>query len=262
MKNFYLVMGVSIIGNKLMSKICGLVRGVTMKLDVFIFGETIDLCIPTKEFAEISGWYSWLNDPRMSRYLYRGLFPNTAKDQVEFFQSQEDKRLTLIISDKRDYLGVVSLSHIDLVSKKASVAMLINPKIDFSSSFVNSSIMALEAIARITEYGFKAMGINRIWGGQHVDLSGWGQRMELLGYRVEGILIDEFVKGWEVANVIWVAATNNNYLSIVKMRGEYWDSAKKMNERILNLPKVKFSHRVNKFLDEEGSSYYDKILEL
>ena len=180
MKNFCLVMGVSIIGNKLMSKICGLVRGVTMKLDVFIFGETIDLCIPTKEFAEISGWYSWLNDPRMSRYLYRGLFPNTAKDQVEFFQSQEDKRLTLIISDKRDYLGVVSLSHIDLVSKKASVAMLINPKIDFSSSFVNSSIMALEAIARITEYGFKAMGINRIWGGQHVDLSGWGQRMELV----------------------------------------------------------------------------------
>ena len=233
-----------------------------MKLDIFISGETIDLCIPTKEFAEKSMWYSWINDPKINRYLYRGIFPNTPKDQVEFFESQEGKRITLIISDKKDYFGVVSLSFIDLVGKKASVAMLINPKFDFVNLSLSSPIMALEAVARITEYAFKNMGVNRVWGGQHTDLSGWGQRMELLGYRVEGVSRGEFVRGREVADVIWVAANYDDYLKIVATRGIYWDSAELMKRRVGNLPKEKFFHKLNKFLIEEGNSYYDKIVKL
>ena len=33
-----------------------------MKLDVFIKGDLIDLCIPTVEFARESDWYSWFNN--------------------------------------------------------------------------------------------------------------------------------------------------------------------------------------------------------
>ena len=40
-----------------------------MKLDIFILGETIDLCIPTREYAEKSDWYSWFNDPDINKYL-------------------------------------------------------------------------------------------------------------------------------------------------------------------------------------------------
>ena len=36
------------------------------KLDVYISGETMDLCIPTLEFAKESQWYSWFNKPRLS----------------------------------------------------------------------------------------------------------------------------------------------------------------------------------------------------
>ena len=31
------------------------------KLDIFIAGETVDLSIPTEDFALNSDWYSWLN---------------------------------------------------------------------------------------------------------------------------------------------------------------------------------------------------------
>ena len=38
-------------------------------LDVFIRGEIIDLCIPTIEFSRDSHWYSWFNDPKITKYL-------------------------------------------------------------------------------------------------------------------------------------------------------------------------------------------------
>lgn len=226
-----------------------------MKLDVFISGETIDLCIPTKEFAQKSDWYSWINNPKINRYLVYGLFPNTPEAQVDFFESQGDKRIILIISNKEEYLGVISLSDIDLINRKASVALLINPKVDF----FNSSIIALEAIARITEHGFKTMGVNRIQAGQHIKLAGWQQRMELLGYRIEGIYRGAFVKGREVADSLLIAATYDDYSKIVNQRGKYWDSAQKMGERIKNLPKDKFSVKLDKFLKKDGNDYYEGI---
>ncbi len=54
-----------------------------MKLDVFIKGELIDLCIPTAEFAATSNWYNWFNDPKTTRFLEQGIFPNTAEEQLE-----------------------------------------------------------------------------------------------------------------------------------------------------------------------------------
>ena len=70
-----------------------------MKLDIFIKGEKIDLCIPTREFALNSKWYSWFNDPKINTFLEQGVFPNSPTQQLEFFESQEKKkdRLLLII---------------------------------------------------------------------------------------------------------------------------------------------------------------------
>ena len=75
------------------------------ELDVFIQGETMDLCIPTEAFARESSWYSWFNDPSITRFLEQGLFPNTPEEQVEFFNSQGRDRLILIISNKKEYIG-------------------------------------------------------------------------------------------------------------------------------------------------------------
>ena len=78
------------------------------KLDVYISGETMDLCIPTLAFARESQWYSWFNKPKLTRYLEQGLFPETAEAQEEFFRSQGKDRLIFIISNKSKYMGVVS----------------------------------------------------------------------------------------------------------------------------------------------------------
>ena len=71
------------------------------KLEVFISGETIDLCTPTREFAQKSKWYTWFNNPEITRYLgERGEYRNTPALQEKFFLSEPKKRLLLIITTK------------------------------------------------------------------------------------------------------------------------------------------------------------------
>jgi len=226
-----------------------------MVLDIFISGENIDLCIPTKNFALTSQWYSWFNDPKITRFLAQGVFPNTPEQQVKFFEEERFKRLLLIISNKREYMGVVSLSNIDLVSKAAELAIVVDSGVDYK----NAPMIALEAVARISEHAFQVMGIRRISAGQHHKLSGWQQRMELLGYRVEGIKTNAFVKGSEVANGVAIAAIYDDYLRILQSRSSYWDSLAKMRERIKKLPKRKFIDSLNDFFAVDRENYYSSL---
>ena len=142
-------------------------------LDIFIVGETMNLCIPTTEFARDSDWYSWFNNPKVTRYLDQGMFPNTRDEQEQFLISSRSNRVVLIISNKEhQYLGVISLSQINLSRKTCDVALAVNSAAEFRMS----SYISLEAMARITEYGFNRLGINRISAGQHSQLHGWQQR--------------------------------------------------------------------------------------
>lgn len=230
-----------------------------MRLDVFISGENIDLCVPTKEFAEKSDWYSWFNDPVITRYLQQGLFPNNPSLQVDFFEKQQRERLLLIISNKKEYLGVVSLSSIDFFKKSAQVALVVNSAVDV----LKAPLISMEAIARITEHGFQTMGLNRISGAQHINLTaGWGRRMELLGFRVEGINRDSCIKGHDIADGVCLAMVYDDYMTIKRNRGEYWDSAEKMEERIRKLPKNGFVDSLRTFMNKEGESYYKNTYHL
>lgn len=228
------------------------------KLDIFIAGETIDLCIPTAEFAKHSVWYSWFNKPNITRFLDQGIFPNTREKQEDFFLSQDEDRLMFIISNKTNYLGIVSLSHIDLIRKTCDLAIVVDGSIDKRQS----SYIALEAIARITQYAFEVIGLNRISAGQHINLAGWAQRMGLLGYKIEGIHTDKFIKGREIEDTITIACVYDTYEKILKQRGCLWDSKEQFKSRFKRLPKETFTSKLEFFFKKEGLKYYDNLFTL
>lgn len=228
-----------------------------MKLDVFIKGETVDLCIPNEEFAEISDWYSWFNRPELNRFLEQGAFPNTKCQQLEFYKSQVEKRLLLIINDKTNNLGVISLSNINWQSRSCEIALVVDNKKNRMSPF-----LALESMSLVTKHAFEVMGIERISAGQHQGLKGWQQRMELIGYKVEGRHSVKFRKGMEVADVISIAITKKDYLELKSIRDELWDNLGNMKKRIKLLPKRAFVDEFTEFLRNGHESYYQKIWKL
>ncbi|NQT72707.1 MAG: hypothetical protein HQ553_08040 [Chloroflexi bacterium] len=225
------------------------------KLDVFIQGETMDLCIPTEEFSRESKWYSWFNQAIITKYLEQGIFPNTSEGQVEFYRSQKSTRLMLIISNKKEYMGTVSLSAIDLAKKACSVAIVVDRAVDRQMS----PFISLEAMARITEHAFNGIGLNRIEAGQHIELGGWQQRLELIGYKLEGLHINKFVKGHSIDNSVSIACLYEDFQKIVGHRGCLWDSIENMETRYKELPKKRFVNIMSDFFQSEREDYYEKI---
>ena len=227
------------------------------ELDVFIHGETMNLCIPTEEFARESEWYSWFNKPGVTRFLEQGMFPNTPEDQVAFFNSQKKDRIMTIISNKKKYIGIISLSNIKLVKQTCEVAIVVDTSLDRKMA----PYISLEAMARISEHAF-SMGINRIEAGQHIKLKGWQQRMELLGYKLEGLHKKKFTKGHEVADSVTLACHFEDFQNIISHRGALWDSKDKMESRCRQLPRESFSDMINNFFENERNNYYSKIFSL
>ena len=125
-----------------------------------------------------------------------------------------------------------------------------------------SSYAALEAIALITEHGFKTMGMQRISAGQHTNLIGWQQRMELVGYKLEGMHKGKFIKGDEIADVVSISCIHSDFLYLTKLRGSSWDSLENMKVRIKKLPNRSFSERLKDFFDSDRVNYYAEIFSL
>ena len=228
-----------------------------MSLDIFIEGETLDLCIPDEEFALKSDWFSWFNNPRLNKYLEQGLFPNSREDQLSFYRNEINKRLLLIVNDKVNNIGVISLSTINWQKRSCAIALVLD-----SSKNKKTPYIALEAMSLVTEHAFTTLGMKRVSAGQHQGLKGWQQRMELIGYVVEGRLRNDFVKGREIADVIKIAITENDFLRIKEYRGNLWDSLEKMKIRLKQLPSKAFIDDFTEFLEKRYNSYYQEIWKL
>ncbi len=230
-----------------------------MDIDVFIKGEIVDLCVPTIDFAKNSAWYSWFNDEKITQHLEQGLFPNTPEKQVEFLSNVTDNRLVLIVTNKTIPLGVVSLSNINYFKKTAELAVVINNKLDKR----NSPYIALEASALITNHGFLKFGLNRIEAGQAIALSAWQQRLELIGYRLEGIKKNGFIKGITITDSFFIASTKDDFEKICSIRGKLWDSLDLMKNRIQSIKKIiSMSDQLSSYLLEKENYYYNEIYNL
>lgn len=225
-----------------------------MKLDIFIEGETIDLRIPTLEFAEKSDWYKWFNNPYTTQYLEHGIFPNTREKQTNFFLQEQDKRLLLIITNKQGVaIGTTTVANIDYKKSSAGLAIVV------SNIFRINPLESLESIARITEHTFVNIGIKKIIANQHIGLIPWSHRMSLLGYKLEGIRKNAFVKGNEIADVLEITCHYEDYLKIIENRGgSLWDSQAKMLQRVKALPKTPIHKKLQEFF-KENEKYYNDI---
>ena len=227
-----------------------------MELDIFIEGETIDLRIPTLEFAEKSDWYKWFNNPRITKYLEQGIFPNTSQDQIYFFSKERNNRLILIASNKSNMIiGVVSISKIDHVKKQGELGIV-------RCSVSKSPLETLEIIARITQHAFSSIGLKRIIAGHHINLIPFSHRLSLLGYRLDGIIKNGFIKGDQVSDSIITACHYEDYLEIIKTRGgNLWDSSEKMSKRLECLPRRTIHQKMHEFFIQDNG-YYREIFAL
>ena len=228
-------------------------------LDVFLKGEITDLCIPTEDYALNSDWYSMFNDAKITQYLDHGLYPNTPLKQLEFLRNaNKSNRIVLIISDKNQYIGVISLTVTELVKGIGSMAIVINKE----KNLLHAPFIALEAISLLTTHAFEVIGLKRIESGHNEELYNWQFAKEILGYRLEGIERNKARQGNKINNSILSSITIEDFKKIVSIRGNLWDNYKKMQDRFLkhkaNSKKSFYAYLINEVMPI-WSEYYGKI---
>ncbi len=229
--------------------------------DVFIPGEVIDLCVPSRDPWVIGQWYRWFNNQSVNRYLDHGIYPNTFEKQLRYYESllTDSGRIVLLIKPKKkDYLvGVVSLSSINQFQRHCDIALVIG----YQDSTSESIFYAMEAKCRMTEYAFESVGVERINSGQAIDLIKWQRWQILFGYQIEGIMRNHFRKGCRVSDALLSSCLLEDYLRLREKRGgSLWPGKSEMLKLIRNLPEESAIDKLREFLGKERRIFETHML--
>jgi RimJ/RimL family protein N-acetyltransferase len=230
------------------------------RFDVFIPGEVVDLCAPSDAPWVLDQWYRWFNDPRVTRYLAQGAFPNTLAAQRQFLHdavSTGDRLVVLIRPKGADrFVGVASLSAINHVQRQCDYAMVIGEQV----SVADSLFYALETKARLTAHAFEVLGSERINSSQAIELIRWQRWQILLGYQIEGMLRERFRKGHDAHHVLASSCLLRDYLELKELRGGHiWPGKARMFELLKGVPRHTLLDELVEWLPGRQREYWDTV---
>jgi hypothetical protein len=123
------------------------------------------------------------------------------------------------------------------------------------------NLHALEAMARMTEHGFERVGMRCIVGGQAWPvLKNWQQRLELLGYRCDGILRKGWAKGYREYDHAYITCLLEDYLELRRTRNDqYWPGGSLMRELIAALPETSYGSLLESALRKTQQDYFANL---
>jgi RimJ/RimL family protein N-acetyltransferase len=182
--------------------------------DIFIRGEKIILKALSEEDITKSGWYGWFNDKDTTEFMQQRYFPNTLNSQIEYYRqvialSKTKIQLGIVPLDCDHIIGVVSLSGIDLLNRKAEFSIIIGEKDMRGKGY------AVEATRLIVDHGFRRLGLNKIWLGVDESNSDAINCYRKVGFQVNGTLPEDvFLDGTFHNNLIMSILARDYFRSI------------------------------------------------
>lgn len=191
--------------------------------DCFIEGDLIYLRLPDIQRDVIDGnWHEWFNDDNITEYLYHGVYPNNLDKQISIVEdnlTKDDMVLLSIVDKTTDKIcGIVSLKDIDLLNRVAEVTIVMDKE-----NYPENS--PFEVWALITQYGFDKLNLNKINSGHHFGLWKWVNKIELIGYKLEGYIKSTHIKYGKVNDMVRVGITAKDYYNLLEERdGKYLTS--------------------------------------
>lgn len=131
--------------------------------NIFLKGENIFLKVLNKEDVLSSSWYGWFNDEKLCETLQKHYYPNSIENQLEYLNflnnSKEIIQLGICKNDSEKIIGVISLSNINYLSRKAELSIVIG------ESDERSPKIFIESCNLIFKHAFLTLNLNRIYGG-------------------------------------------------------------------------------------------------
>lgn len=176
----------------------------------FLEGRNLGLRGVTKK--DLNGpYFEWLNNPRVTRYLQSGLFPNTKEKMKSFFKScaTGTDHLFLAIIHKRSgrHVGNIKLGPIWWAHHFAEIGILIGDERFWGKGY------AREATELLLEHAFNRMNLHHITLGVVEANKPALKCYRKMGFRVEGRYREHFRLNGRYGDVILMGMLEKEFRS-------------------------------------------------
>lgn len=143
-----------------------------------VYLEPISKAYVSEEYA------GWFNDPEVTRFNSHGEKVMTVADIEAYVeqvaQSETDAVFAIVARDTGAHIGNITLQKIDSKNNSAEYAIIVGNKNYWGKG------VALEASKLLLEFGFKDLGLHRVWLGTSIDNEPMQRLAERLGCKKEG----------------------------------------------------------------------------
>jgi [ribosomal protein S5]-alanine N-acetyltransferase len=160
----------------------------------------------------------WRHDPAYLQGVVstkRYISSETEKEwMVQAIKSHEQiqsVRLAIVLKKTDDFIGMIYLTNIDKINRRAVVGSLIGSEQHRGKGYV------FEARYLLFEYAFNELGLNRISANILEDNVASRNSVEKFGYIQEGILRDAVFKDGAFRNLVAYAMLKNEFLKKYKL---------------------------------------------
>lgn len=146
------------------------------------------------ERSDLEGrWRHWLNDPEVTRYMFRGSFPTSDEANESFYEqvtapTDADLVLAIVTVDEEVHVGNVGLHRIDWINRSAEFGIIIGEPDQWGKG------IGSEATSLIIGHGFNRLNLHRIWLGLFAQHEAAVKLYERIGFRVEGTLREAILR--------------------------------------------------------------------
>jgi RimJ/RimL family protein N-acetyltransferase len=155
---------------------------------------------------------AWLNDPRVTHYLFYGQLPVSASDVRElFFRQKQNGDVVFIIVEKRTKkpIGWSGLHDIHPRSHKAEFRIVIG------DTRVWGKGIGTEVTELMTFYGFDRLHLHRVYLGYTAENTQAGAVYAKVGYKQEGVLRDDIYRNSRFYDCVRMALLRDAYYKTI-----------------------------------------------
>lgn len=164
-----------------------------------IYARTLEVADATERYA------SWLNDPEVNRFLAtKGATVGELREYIAKKITRPDALYFGIFLNENDlHIGTVKLEPIDLIGKKATIAIMIGDKSYWGRG------LAGEAMTLLIRYCFDTLGIEEMHLGVVAKNIAAIRSYEKLGFREVKRDLASVTYGDEIHDQVWMTLTRS-----------------------------------------------------
>jgi RimJ/RimL family protein N-acetyltransferase len=185
-----------------------------MKSPPFLIGHTIELRVPFDSDVLEDNWHIWYNDPDITRHNSHGIFPLDRNQELRIVHDLMvcSKTILLAIIDKKSQklIGNAALQNIDLINRHCNIAITIGEKASISAG--------VEVFGLLAQHAFTRLNLHRIEDSTHEKLSTFIKMLSVLGFTIEGIGKDYFLRDGAWSDKIYFSLLEEDFVRLQNMR--------------------------------------------